>query len=39
MINKVLPRTISEVQTTDKVFWSENGSDYDKVRHELLKLL
>lgn len=39
IMNKVLPKAMSEVNMTDKVPWSEHGSDYDKVRDELLKLL
>ncbi len=39
IIEKVLPKAMSEVEMTDKVQWSEHGSDYDKVRDELLKLL
>lgn len=39
LINKVLPKAMSEVDMKDKVPWSELGSDYDKVRDELLKLL
>jgi hypothetical protein len=39
IISKVLPKAMSEVKMTDKVSWSEHGSDYDMVRDELLKLL
>ncbi len=39
IINKVLPKAMSEINMTDKVPWSENGNDYEKVRDELLKLL
>lgn len=39
IISKIVPKAMSEVEMTDKVQWSENGSDYDKVRDELLKLL
>jgi hypothetical protein len=39
MINKIVPKAMSEVEMTDKVQWSESGNDYDKVRDELLKLL
>ena len=39
LISKVLPKAMSEVKMTEKVQWSEHGSDYDKVREELLKLL
>ena len=39
MISKIVPKAMSEVQMKDPVLWSENGSDYDKVRDELLKLL
>jgi len=39
IINNVLPKAMSDVQRTEKVYWSENGSDYDKIREELLKLI
>jgi hypothetical protein len=39
IINKVVPKALSEVSMKDAVPWSERGSDYDKVREELLKLL
>lgn len=39
IINNVLPKAMSEVKMTDTVQWSQHGSDYDKVREELLKLL
>jgi hypothetical protein len=39
MISKVVPKAMSEVDMKDPVLWSEHGSDYDKVRDELLKLL
>jgi hypothetical protein len=39
IINQVLPAAMSEVKMTDQVRWSEKGSDYDRVRAELLKLL
>jgi hypothetical protein len=39
MINKVIPKALSEVSMKDPVPWSERGNDYDKVRDELLKLL
>ncbi len=39
IINKVVPKALSEVSMKDAVPWSEKGSDYDKVREELLKLL
>jgi len=39
MISKVLPKAMSEIDMKDAVPWSENGSDYDNLREELLKLL
>jgi hypothetical protein len=39
IIQKVLPKAMSEVKMTDTVQWSQHGSDYDKVRAELLELL
>lgn len=39
LINKVVPRALSEVSMKEPVPWSEKGHDYDKVRDELLKLL
>jgi hypothetical protein len=39
MISRVVPKAVSEVKMTDKVQWSENSTDYDQVRDELLQLL
>jgi len=39
IIQKVLPKAMSEVKMTDTVQWSQHGSDYDKVRAGLLELL
>ena len=39
MISKVVPKAMSEIDMKDAVPWSENGSDYDNLRDELLKLL
>jgi hypothetical protein len=39
IISRVVPKALSEVSMKDPVPWSEKGSDYDKVREELLKLL
>ena len=39
LINKVIPKALSEVSMLEVVPWSEHGDDYDKVRDELLKLL
>jgi hypothetical protein len=39
LINKVVPKALSEVSMKDAVPWSEHGDDYDRVRLELLKLL
>jgi len=39
MINRIVPKAVSEVKMTDKVQWSESSTDYDQVREELLRLL
>jgi hypothetical protein len=39
LINKVVPKALSEVSMKDPVPWSERGDDYETVRQELLKLL
>lgn len=39
IINKVVPKALSEVSMKDPVLWSEHGDDYDKIRDELLKQL
>lgn len=39
IINKIVPKGMSEVDMKDRVYWSERGNDFDKVRDELLKLL
>lgn len=39
IINKVVPRALSEVNMDEPVPWSESGDDYDRARLELLKLL
>ena len=39
IINKVVPRALSEVSMKDPVPWSEKGDDYERVRQELLSLL
>ena len=39
IINKVVPKALSEVSMKDSVLWSEHGDDYDKIRDELLKQL
>jgi len=39
IINKVVPKALSEVSMEEPVPWSEDGDDYEKVREELLKLL
>jgi glycosyl hydrolase family 123 len=38
IINKIVPKALSEVDMKSKVPWSEKGNDYDKIRDELLKL-
>jgi hypothetical protein len=39
IINKVVPKALSEVSMKEPVSWSQHGDDYDKVRYELLELL
>ena len=39
LVNKVVPKAMSEVPMKDPVPWSQRGDDYDKVREELLELL
>jgi hypothetical protein len=39
IINKIVPKALSEVSMKEAVQWSEKGNDFDKVRDELLKLL
>jgi hypothetical protein len=39
LIEKVLPKAMSEVEMTDKVHWCKHGADYDKVRDELLEII
>lgn len=39
IVNKVVPRALSEVSMDEAVPWSEHGDDYDKARIELLNLL
>jgi hypothetical protein len=39
IINKVVPKALSEVDMNAAVPWSENGDDYEKARQELLSLL
>lgn len=39
IINKVVPKALSEVSMKDAVLWSEHGDDYDRIREELLKQL
>ncbi len=39
VINKVVPKALSEVEMTDKVPWSERGNAYDEARNKLLELL
>ncbi|MEO9022951.1 MAG: hypothetical protein ABI237_03860 [Ginsengibacter sp.] len=39
VINKIVPKALSEVSMKGTVPWSQNGDDYDKVREELLELL
>lgn len=39
IINRIVPKAMYEVDTNDKVPWSETGDEYDRVRQELLDLL
>jgi hypothetical protein len=39
LINRVVPKALSEVSMKDPVPWSERGDDYDKLRYELMSLL
>ncbi len=39
LINKVVPKALSEVAMDAPVPWSETGDDYERVRQELLTLL
>lgn len=39
MINRIVPKAMSEVKMTDMVQWSECSADYDQVREELFQLL
>lgn len=39
IISKVVPKAMTEIGMNDKVYWSESGDDYDKIRDELIKLL
>ncbi len=39
VINKVVPKAMSEVSSDEPVAWSEHGDDYDRAKEELIKLL
>lgn len=39
IINRIVPKALSEVSMKEAVQWSEKGNDYDRAREELLKLL
>ena len=39
LINRVVPKALSEVSMKDPVPWSERGDDYDRLRYELMSLL
>jgi hypothetical protein len=39
VINKVVPKALSELEQEDVVPWSEHGDDYDVVREHLLNLI
>ena len=39
LVNKIVPKAMSEVDMKSATQWSEKGNDYDRVRDELLKLL
>ncbi len=39
ILNKVIPKAMSDVDMKSATPWSDRGNDFDKVREELLKLL
>ena len=39
LVNKVIPKAMSEVDMKSATPWSQRGDDFDKVRDELLRLL
>ena len=39
LINRVVPKALSEVSMKDPVSWSERGDDYDRLRYELMTLI
>jgi hypothetical protein len=39
ILNKVVPKAMSDVDMKSATPWSDRGNDFDKVREELLKLL
>lgn len=39
IVGKVVPKAMYQVDPNDKVYWSENGIDYNRARQELLNLL
>lgn len=39
LVNKVVPKAMSEVSMDEPVPWSQHGDDYDNVRSELLEIL
>jgi hypothetical protein len=39
LVNKLVPKAMSEVDMKSATPWSDRGNDFDKIRDELLKLL
>lgn len=39
IVNKIVPRALSEVERNEPVPWSQNGDDYEKAREKLLEII
>ncbi len=39
LARKVVDKAMNEVKMTDKVYWSQQGDDYDEIRNRLLEIL
>ncbi len=39
IISKIVPKAMTEIEMNDKVYWSQHGDDYDRIRDELIELL
>lgn len=39
LIRRLVPKAMHEVNDDDRVYWSQRGDDYDKVRNEILDIL